>query len=68
MKLYSRGQVIRFVLIATIIAAGLTVLIYGRIFSKSNNKNIADSVTNASSEKVISEKLLMQLLEWKTEM
>ena len=29
---------------------------------------IADSVTNASSEKVISEKLLMQLLEWKTEM
>ena len=33
MKLYSRGQVIRFVLIATFIAAGLTVLICGRIFS-----------------------------------
>ena len=46
MKLYSRGQVIRFVLIATFIAAGLTVLICGRIFSKSNNQNIADSVTN----------------------
>lgn len=53
MKLYSRGQVIRFVLIATFIAAGLTVLICGRIFSKSNNKNIADSVTN--DEKYVEE-------------